>query len=867
MAIKRIQLRGISRTPSDRMTEDGGCAESLNVFLENGEIAPIMTPLDITNELMEKGYKIPVYLHATQTYTNVILQYGSVIYHNEIPILNLSEGESVSDITHIGNTLIIATTKNPYYLLYKNSSYQNLGSSIELPAIQMVPDNAVASETLIFSEEWVTGQPNQDEMFNPSVWNKYDSEGKNTYETAKGLANFLSDKLTEAITTSSKANTHYVWPLVARYAIRLYNGSVITSVPYLIAPQNIRGFSKSLGRYTWNEETDQGTGNVLPKERIFVDTEISYYQPHIQLLGFNEEDLEKWSDVIQSIEIYFSDQITPDKTDRISVSLLEHSYNTASADINIAGEEWDEEKAILEKSVFFKVASYDYSEAGLNDLINGTSIPLIKSDDLLLKERLDPFDDVMESRTVAPQIVMSFNNRLLAAGITGQISSGPKTLTSTDNTNSDKAWSFRFFVESEGSYLEVIRRNEDGGNAFVGLTPYSWITYPDVKCSRVDISTDSGLYLSIKMKEHPNLDCSYAYLGRKPLEEYMEIGNDPQGVLGQPENKHYDNKNKLFLSDLDNPMVFPMTSRYTIGSGSIIGMAVASKALSQGQFGQFPLYVFTTDGIWAMSTNDEGTFSSSSPLSREVCNNAKSITPLDQEIVFTTDKGLMLLSGSEIMELSPYMNGPHQTIRGNAQVIINSQSGFETFESTILDSSSFADFLFGTKCAYDYISKRLILINSNYSFQYVYALKTQTWHKMDITDYAIKDTLNSYPNCYVYAVDKNNYSSILNLSVAREEDPDRMPPKGIVVTRAFDLAEPDVLKVIKDIRIKGQFAKKSVKFILQGSQDNINWYTISTLRGKSWKLFRIIILADLNVHDRISWIDIQYETRFTNKLR
>ena len=42
--IKQIQLRGISRSPSDRMTEDGGCAESLNVQLEQQELAPMLTP-------------------------------------------------------------------------------------------------------------------------------------------------------------------------------------------------------------------------------------------------------------------------------------------------------------------------------------------------------------------------------------------------------------------------------------------------------------------------------------------------------------------------------------------------------------------------------------------------------------------------------------------------------------------------------------------------------------------------------------------------------------------------------------------------------------------------------------------------------
>ena len=76
-----------------------------------------------------------------------------------------------------------------------------------------------------------------------------------------------------------------------------------------------------------------------------------------------------------------------------------------------------------------------------------------------------------------------------------------------------------------------------------------------------------------------------------------------------------------------------------------------------------------------------------------------------------------------------------------------------------------------------------------------------------------------------------------------------------------------MLKTIIDVRVRGQFPKGAVKFILLGSNDGVNFSTISTLRGKSWKLFRMIILADLDPTDRISWVDVQYETRFTNKLR
>ena len=48
--IKQIQLRGISRTPSDRMSEDGGLSESLNMYLDTAESAPAFVPKDVTEK-------------------------------------------------------------------------------------------------------------------------------------------------------------------------------------------------------------------------------------------------------------------------------------------------------------------------------------------------------------------------------------------------------------------------------------------------------------------------------------------------------------------------------------------------------------------------------------------------------------------------------------------------------------------------------------------------------------------------------------------------------------------------------------------------------------------------------------------------
>lgn len=76
---------------------------------------------------------------------------------------------------------------------------------------------------------------------------------------------------------------------------------------------------------------------------------------------------------------------------------------------------------------------------------------------------------------------------------------------------------------------------------------------------------------------------------------------------------------KLRVSAVYNPFSFPQTNTYTISSGSVLGMAAATAALSQGQYGEFPLYVFTTDGIWALRQGSgDILYASQSPVNREV---------------------------------------------------------------------------------------------------------------------------------------------------------------------------------------------------------------------------------------------------------
>ncbi len=540
--------------------------------------------------------------------------------------------------------------------------------------------------------------------------------------------------------------------------------------------------------------------------------------------------------------------------------------------------------------------------------------------------------------TQPSQVIDYDYNRLNAYDIVEHESSGkPITTITYDVTYILKGYTEDKVVKKQFSYVYSVFADERiyAFQIFPDSRAYKMIVKATIKTSGAQGTTEIK-YGEFDMYPHPYLDCAYYYGG---------VGNELvslctlDSAADHPLNAVDDLENKLIVSKMDNPFVFPLGSRFTFQS-KVIGVAVATTALSQGQFGQFPLYVFTEDGIWAMETAADGSFISSKPLSREVCINPDSITSIDDAVVFVTSKGVMMISGSQVMNISPYMNGRHYIPNDSAINLIARQIGFEEFGAAISDETPFTSFMRDAKTAYDYTGQRLIFISpTNKDFQYVYKIDTQTWHKVAFDGVDLQIPLNSFPECLVQAKsdtllirciisntnlipdetdvifwnevydatgldyeDANTFlfgnkalpvdqvriedlevtlincsldyefetkESIRIFSLSTVLDASRIQPtaKGILITRPFDLGMPDIYKSITDIKIRGDYDKGNVRYILQGSDNGRDFYTLNSFRGKSWKMFRLFILADLEPTERVSWIDIDFEPRYNEKLR
>lgn len=1003
------------------MSEDGGLSESLNMYLDTVENAPVLVPKDVTEELglpadLQAEH---IFIHKTANYENYIVVQSDriVAYTPEIeddePLLTLEleEGEKVYDITSVGNTLIISTSKGLHYVLYQNRVYSMLGNGLPFPYIsfertdiQTIKDISASADTY---EGMGMGSDNSNwflqlggTLYLPSeeAWNANgDKVGGHTGEFKNCL-----DALWKEINTKKEEfekDGYLFSPIWFRYEIDMY-GSPISSMPILIPSTVAETLQAQItGRAAKSWELDQSEGgggwymSRSTHESISLTTPLEKYKVRAKLQSWS--DIEQWKDILSSIRVYMSYPVNWGIS-KLSTSLNDRSesytkvpaggdespnneYYTSSGTVTFKPDTEYLENLLQASSQTFlimDIAIFNKQKTDFSDeykkLVNGEVLDVKKflSTEVILGGQPMLTGDDMKHYTQSSKDLSVYNNKLILHNVAQQIDYDYNTLNSYDKEegtggsepNKNIEFNVTYLLRGYAEDKVIKKRFVYAENTLAREKIYAFQIFPDSRAYKMIVDAtiqtisvgQTGTQESrvrkcgeFDMFPHPYLDCAYYYGGI--VNELVDLC-----VLDSVEeyvpNNIDDLENNLFVSEINKPFVFPNEGRHTLQS-KVVGIAVATTALSQGQFGQFPLYVFTEDGIWAMETASDGSFVSQKPLSREVCVNPDSICSIDNAVVFVTAKGVMMIQGSQVMNISPYMNGRHYIPNESAVNLIKNQEGFEQLESAIVDEEPFMTFMKKTKVTYDHVGQRLIFITEDEAYQYIYKIDTQTWHKVAFNGFDLIAPLNSYPDClvqgegeslieklYIEIPQPNPYqgsievvvayfkhiasiditekqaemflkgeygfdvrridqvklqdlidaltanalsvvlvsehdtnTKIYSLGTILDVDPEAKDApkaaKGILITRPFDLGEPDVFKTITDVRIRGQFPKGAVKFILQASNDWVNWVTISTLRGRAWKLFRIFVLADLEPTDRISWIDVQYETKFTNKLR
>ena len=882
--------KGITRSPSDLLCSDFELSKCVNLIPENESLSPIVFPKLEENIIPESGMRL-IYIHKTNEYKNYIFYYNGELYcaneDNPSPVM-ITTTSVPKQVSSIGNTMIITTSSGMNYFLYKTSDlgvkfYKYIGNKIpEYSDIKFsLVSTVVNSEDKDIPKNEITGLGSTQII-----------EAKYVSDITDGVyGNF------NALVSKLKSEGKFCFPFFIRYALVLFDGTLIEhSAPVLMITTDCRPL---FGVY--------GTTKVM--------TTLVSSSLYIRCLSKYNSD---WKDIIKGIEIYVSPQLYTVKiTNNINryytPSSPSYSFSGMSSTLDSSQKGyWDNYKPlgtvtnyngqlssygdssfvegrlsgtknyVAENMADYASSFYKLIYYSLDDLDKiYDSIPKwkeIKCGDLgNLENRIKMTDDYFSHTKLMPAGIFTYNNRLNIFSPSRSFFNGFSHFSNYNVIGSEDAATYAYTITvflKTGDGIKYINFSFSS-NEIIG--PFFF--YPDTRAykaviKRVENDTTEYLYLNLKESKYINgsiytiqeLYDDYEYADEETgvnshainslLEHAYSIGEEFSPL---PDSEYEYLPNKIIASDVNNPFSFPLSGWNTVGTGRIIGIGSTTKTLSEGQFGQFPLIVFSADGIWAMTVGDDGTYVAKQPISREVCSNAESITTIDDAIIFVTKSGLKAVSGSNVIDLSEQMSGSIQTIDCEY-----SDSIFDNLVSNHDTELDFINYIQSAKIAFDYVSSRLIIYKSGSNFSYIYSLKSHNYSSMLLDDNILYN-INDYPDNILQYSDYKLYS-LLNKDLPAASTERKF---GYALTRPMKLDNPIGLKTIHRIKNIGVFNRKNsfVKCVIYGSNDLAKWFKIHSTHGVPFKYFRLGLYTNLVPFENISGSILEIENKRTNKLR
>lgn len=373
------------------------------------------------------------------------------------------------------------------------------------------------------------------------------------------------------------------------------------------------------------------------------------------------------------------------------------------------------------------------------------------------------------------------------------------------------------------------------------FTLHDFIGYPDARAKQVDIwyntqpdGSGTNYHLAtIPLTQVFGMNFSFAipasYLTLDagwpsltgPLSGYSELPINA--------NDTYWDGDRVQATEFQNPFYFPAINSYRV-EGFVLGMATNAVALSTGQFGQFPIFTFTTQGIWALDIGDgDILISRIRPLSGTICINGRSILGIDGGVIFMSNEGLMILSGVNPVSISDLIVGPSVSpLAGqvNYDHIVDDPNVYQPLP--YLDGVTFQDYAILANIAFSIVTrnngmveKEIIVSNPAYTYSYVFNLISKTWH---IITQSWDTFIHDFPKTYGTKL----VSTVYWLDDLTLEQID--PATEIMVhveTRPVKFGEEQSFKKLIRSLIYGFVHSNSEKpftFYLFGSTDGVNWY-------------------------------------------
>lgn len=835
-------------------------------------------------------------------------------------------------INAVGNTLCVLCNDGIHYILWKAETtgyYKYLGT--QPPFIQLcfgLSTNYGASYDRGTIETTDTSKTYQS-AWRMTAYNATDCLEINSTKTAVSFKDKHIEELqgsiwalinqTNALITKEG---HFYAPFFVRYCYRMYDGTQwMHSAPVFMPVSMPNAYQVEIPN-VFSSISDNNISSIVNNLDVIEEngsssdfklTKLGFrYRPHnvaLRCRAINSGlDVLKseWGDIVKSIDVFVSlPVIREDSAEKIKTAskanpsyhvvggqLEKHTYpwrlksdadkiNDVICDIPLLSDE-----AYLDKvrsvSSFYKVHSYSLESDNI-PMGYMTEVPINKSALPVLATQEVMTDDYKTHNKLLPAFnkdgacvtsLYNYNGRQNISGVKEKLFGGfsLRHLLCAVNGGSQGNQHVYVYLNTEDGervvdcFSELQLSPQDVNLPMLYNCP---IFYPDNRAVRMEVQYGNKLVV-LKMEACPLLNGAFTIGG---IMNSLDTSFTQKEYAAPVLSDIVDVSNKIYTSEINNPFFFPVTGINSVGTGHIYGICSAAKALSQGQFGQFPLYAFTTEGVWALEVSYTGGYSAKQPITRDVCVNPDSITQLDSAVLFPSARGIMLISGSQTQCISDniFAEVPFDVTTLPSMQQLHAMLGDTHAADACVPVKPFLDFLAGCKMVYDYVHQRIIVYNPTldadsrplYTYAYVYSLKSQRWGMM-YSDLA--SSLNSYPDALAMTHDNRLVSF---------SDTDETECHALYVTRPLKLDAADVHKTISTIIQRGHFRRGDVATVLYGSRDLYTWrlvwsskdHYLRGFRGTPYKYFRIAGMAKLTDGKSISGASVNFEPRHNNQLR
>lgn len=866
----KIPFTGINRSIDEGMSTDGQCMELINARIKNGTIEPIGKPLLLS--------QLPISNVISLFFHPVAQKYIATSANGTIYSLNMDftideqlsvDLSGTTRIEFIGNIACFFLKSEIKYCIFNGESYNYLGDTPQLPQLKITQNNLVKTAL------------SQSDLY-PTNTNRPDID---LSQTAAATASGYFD----SIISSLNKEKYYVGPCLVRYAFRLSNGEYISHSSIILVENSetvnhtftfgTRDITRSMSFTQRSSQKDsKKSWDYRDKADIYefgvLGTKINFAIDNI--------DLSNWKNTIIAIDVFVAPLFWYKKAP-IKQNGLETAYQE---NVLISGIKIDD--IVPEAYRFYKVAEFDIS-GNLTYEIEDVSL-----DNLSIQISLH--DDNFSNNKYSATTSYVYNSRLHIANIKETFFKG-YDFYEVYTKESTSTVSAKIITNISTPHGEVVLKKE------IKLPyPYitTYLTYPDTRAFKQTIiyQYNSKIYRKdFELKPHTFLNIAYFQRSRYISDprrtdfydqSYIDLSKFQEGVDDISEqNVTIARNNIMKVSSLNSPLSFPASQTYQPSNTEIIGMCSNTIALSQGQFGQHPLYVFTKEGIFAMEIGTGSVvYSTQTPITRDVCINEKSIKGIDNAVIFASERGLMMIAGSQTTNISQYLDGYLPSCIESSPII---KKIANIVSENTLSTVVFRDYLQQAEIAYNYQENEVLVANSSYIYSYIYNINSKSWHKIAFN---ISAFINTYPDCYaiinngVYGI-QNNHRSISKILIITR--PIKMGDnshkrilqtalRGIVKRALSDLylrGEPvmfrgENLNIFSDVGLYILGSNDAEHFsLISGKESIVDIRDLVTKMNKSkaYKYFMVALAGGVRTDVSLNYIEFIASEAFSNRLR